>query len=267
MSVRDEIKMEGSLLAVGESRRVLCAECHGGRSQERSMNLTRTADGVLYHCHRVSCTLKPGFVGGSAAVLGAKPKDSNLKPYQGALLPLSQLDVDFFDKKYEVAASDYIQRNEHSEYVLPIFGHDGYIRGYNVRQPWPGAPRHGREGAAKAKVWMHADKPSQSTYPADLTSQAVVLVEDQLSAIKASQHASVTHAVALMGCHLDIPRVREIALLRPYEVLLALDSDATAEGFKLAREFGLAFPRMRVVILDRDLKDTPAAEINKVLGL
>lgn len=234
------------------------------------MNITRTADGVLFNCHRVSCGLPPGFVGAGAASLHERPKESNLKPYEGELLPLSPLDIDFFEKKYEVrlvSGDCAIHANEDDEYVLPIFGPEMYIRGFNERQPWPGSPRKGVHGKSKSKVWMHCDKPVQSTYLGDESSRTVLLVEDQLSAIKAAQHASVSHAVALMGAHLDIPRVREIALLRPYEVLLALDTDATSTAFRLAREYGLAFPKMRVVILDHDIKDTPAADINKVLGI
>jgi hypothetical protein len=66
---------------------------------------------------------------------------------------------------------------------------------------------------------------------------------------------------------MDLPKVREMQRLRPDEVLLALDSDATATSFRYAREFGLAFNKFRVVLLERDLKDTKLSDIPTVLGL
>lgn len=267
MSLKDDISLEGALLAVGETRRIVCPSCHGGASQERSMNIQRTSEGVLYKCHRATCDAR-GFTGSSAASLPYKTPDRTPEQYEDELLPLDKVDKEFFSDRFELERpEDNIMRNQHGEYVLPIYGPDQYIRGYNVRQPWEGAPRNGRTQRPKARVYMHSLQPVQSTYVGSRDYRIVVLVEDQVSAIKAAQYASVEHAVALIGCHLDIPRVREIAMLRPSQVLLALDSDATDKAFKLAREFGLAFPKMRVVILDRDIKDTPKNEIDTVLGL
>lgn len=276
-----EIMMEGSLLHVGGSRRVVCPYCHGGQSGEATMNITRSAEGVLYVCHRASCN-KRGFGGASAASLPYTPRLGKLQPYEGETYPLEQKDLDFFKSAYELDLSlewddrtgRYIFFNDRDEYVLPVLDR-GYIRGYNVRQPWPGAPRSGRPGVPKTKVWMHTELPVQATYsgPAILRGQihdrpgVVVVVEDQLSAIKLSQLEQVAYSVALLGMHLNVERVREIALLRPDEVVLALDADATSVAFKHARDYGLAFKKTRVAILERDIKDTKLSDIPKVLGL
>jgi hypothetical protein len=263
---RDDIRMEGSLLGIDESRRILCPFCKGGQSNERSMNITRTSDGVLYNCHRVSCPSRPGFVG-TGAHGPIAPVERTPENYEGELHALTPEDEQAFWSRFNIHACETVMYNEHDEYVLPIYGPDGYVRGYNIRQPWDGMPRKGRPNRPKSRVYMHSLKPVQSTYEGVNSASHVLLVEDQLSAIKASQCANVTHAVALLGAHLDIPRVQEIAQLRPQEVLLALDADATETAFKLARLYGLAFPRLRVVILDRDIKDTPANKINEVLGI
>jgi hypothetical protein len=269
MRPQDAIRMEGALLGIGDSRRILCPFCNGGQGHERSMSIKRTADGVLYSCHRVSCPSRPGFVGtGAGHVQG--PREKPPEYFTGERLPLTDEDMVYFREKYEIAANyGMISRTEYGEYVLPIFAPDGSISGYNVRQPWPGAPCKGREGRPKSRVYVESARPVQSVYKGSnpLYENTVLLVEDQLSAIKAAQRSHVQWAVSLMGAHLDIPRVQEIAQLRPSEVLLALDSDATETSFKLARTSGLAFPKMRVVILDMDIKDTPAADINEVLGL
>jgi hypothetical protein len=276
-----DIMLEGSLLAVGQSSRIVCPHCNGGQSGEQTMNISRTAEGVLYVCHRASCGVR-GFGGASASSLPYTPKLSKLQPYEGELYPLEAQDIAYFRDQYEIDVSGdwderhgkYIFHNGRGEYVLPILDR-GYIRGYNVRQPWPNAPRSGRPGVVKTKVWMHTELPVQATYsgPAMIRGQihavpgAVVLVEDQLSAIKVAQLEQVAYSVALLGTHLNVERVREIALLRPETVYLALDADATSLAFKHAREFGLAFKKIRVVILEQDLKDTKMADIPKVLGL
>jgi hypothetical protein len=266
MRPRDAIRIEAAMMGVGDTYRILCPFCGGGQSGERSMNITRTADGVLYNCHRAGCTSRPGFVASGAGEARA-PQEREPDMYTGELIPLRPVDEKFFLDAYGiVGANHWIKRTEYDEYILPIFDADRNISGYNVRQPWPGAPLKGRPDRPKSRVYAEAVRPVQSIY-GHFRHLPMLLVEDQLSALKAAQHANVSRSIALMGSHLDIPRVQEIAKLRPQEVLLALDKDATAKAFELAREYGLAFPRMRVVILDRDIKDTPADEINEALGL
>jgi DNA primase len=92
-----------------------------------------------------------------------------------------------------------------------------------------------------------------------------VLVEDQLSAISAQQGG--VNAVALLGTHLNNDKVWEISQWQPSQVIIALDADATDQAFKLARKWGLAFPKTRVAILARDLKEEKTDDIRYILGL
>lgn len=270
MSEKDYVLSEAGGLGAGQSVRVECPWCHGGTSHEASLSVTRTGDGVLYNCHRGSCGQR-GFIGTAAWTLcAAQPAESNLKPYTGTLEDLTLEDLEFFQRRYELSPVSVLGRiyhNDRDEYVLPVswLGHE---RGYNVRQPWPGAPRHGRPGVPKSKVWMHADKPVQSAYdgPSQMFGSTVV-VEDQLSAIKLTMVPGVAYAVALQGTHMNPARVREIAMLQTNEVIIALDSDATSVAFGHARTYGMAFRRTRVAILKEDLKDTLLKDIPAALGL
>jgi hypothetical protein len=281
MTPRDEILLEAGVLQVAQSMRVVCPFCHGGEAAEDSLSISRTGEGVLYNCHRASCGER-GFIGTNACDLGAQSQPtplSKVQPYRGELLPLESKDTAFFLSRYELPTSailERIKRNERDEYVLPIVW-QGKERGFNVRQPWDGAPRKGRAGVPKSKVWMHSIKPVQSLYTTDWADtpgqfgdysyqRPLVIVEDQLSAIKASA-ANIAYAVALIGTHLNPERVREIALLRPDEVIIALDADATATAFDHARKYGLAFRKTRVAILEQDIKDTPMKDIARVLGI
>lgn len=235
------------------------------------MNITRQADGVLYNCHRAACGVR-GFTGtGAWTMCATGVPERELRPYEGEQLELEPEDAAFFFDHYELdTPGEIMYRTEHDEYLLPI-SWLGYERGVNVRQPWDGAPRTGRQYQPKSKVYMHSYKPVQATYsilPYGMTQYTrVILVEDQLSAYKASLADGVELVVALMGAHLDIPRVREIAELRAREVVIALDADATSTAFKMGRDYGLAFPKVRVAILEKDLKDTKLADIPRVLGL
>lgn len=259
-----EIRLSAEGLHVGGSRRIMCPVCQGGSSHERTCVITREATGVLYNCHRGSCVYF-GFLPTAGALVEAQAKPTPQRPYEGALHGLTEEDLAFFRERYEITPPLGWYRNDYDEYVLSIHNPLGYTRGYNVRQPWPGAPIKGRPDKPKTRVWMHAAGPVQSFHTHGVAGDVIVLVEDQLSAEKVRQAG--IGAVALMGTHLNADKVREIAMLRPKEVIIALDADATGLAFKHAREWGMAFNKTRVAVLERDLKDCNMDEISIILGV
>lgn len=258
------ILLEASFLSLGQSIRIICPACGGGSKHERTLSVTRTDEGVVWNCHRGSCA-SAGFLPTAGALVPAPAKPTPQRAYEGALHGLTEEDLAFFLERYEITPPVGWYRNDHDEYVLSIHNPIGYTRGYNVRQPWAGAPIRGREGRPKSRVWMHASGPVQSFHHFETSPDALVLVEDQLSAVKAQ--AAGIGAVALLGTHLNADKVREIAMLRAKEVIIALDADATGLAFKQAREWGMAFNKIRVAVLERDLKDTPLDEIAYILGV
>jgi len=112
-------------------------------------------------------------------------------------------------------------------------------------------------------------EPLQSWYLKRASADSLIVVEDQLSAIKLYSHGF--SAVALLGVpgdgNIGADRVRELASWSRGEVIIALDADATDKAFEFARRWGMAFRKLRVAILERDLKDEPAANFGEVLGL
>jgi DNA primase len=103
-----------------------------------------------------------------------------------------------------------------------------------------------------------------SFYPGkDTAINRWIIVEDQISAIKLSAYGY--NAVALLGTHLNMSKVREIQRVAK-EVVIALDADATNKAFKMAKEFGLAFDRVKVAIMKQDAKDTSAGEFLEIFG-
>lgn len=261
-----QIALEISLQP-GHTRRTQCPWC---RNSERSMTISRQALGLLYRCHRASCD-HSGFVPTAGEILPVPDKDSPreraTRPFTGSIYPLSQASQRFFAERYELSAdvaTGFIQETE-SEYVLPIYDPLGHERGVNVRQPWKGAPLKGADGKPKSLIYMSSASPVQAFYYEDSTLPMVVC-EDQLSAIKVAD-SGLANAVALLGTHMDATRVQEIAMLHPKEVIIAMDEDATSKAFLAARKWGLAFRKIRVTMLGKDLKDTPMADFAGVLGI
>lgn len=175
-----------------------------------------------------------------------------------------------------------------NQYVLPVFNRDGARRGYVVRSDgWRGDPPSPRKSGlrtfVKARTFMEGPSEVQQSWyrptlqalvgwdgklhivPAETLGRTIVLVEDQVSAMKAAQ-AGVT-GVALLGVDLSYDKIRELQQAQPTQVIVALDQDAAAKGFELVRNFSPAFRSMRVALLEHDLKDLPRTEVLSALGL
>lgn len=199
-----------------------------------------------------------------------------LSPYTGELQPLTDADLKFFKDVYEVVPlPGQIMVGgwpyNFGRYALPIYSPNGATRGHVLRAPWPGSPLYTRLQLPKAVTYVQERGPVLSHYHPVIHNRALVVVEDQLSAIKLAQAG--LRSIALLGT----PRNGEIGMDRLTEIsqsargglqtLIALDADATEEAFLFARKWGHAFNHLRVAPLTQDIKDTPMAEIFKVLGL
>jgi hypothetical protein len=94
-------------------------------------------------------------------------------------------------------------------------------------------------------------------------SDSVVLVEDQISAMRVAQDVEDVEAVALLGTALNAEKIQEIQSQHS-RVIIALDADATRVAFQHARRWASAFESFRVVILTKDIKDCSPEELNEV---
>lgn len=203
------------------------------------------------------------------------------RPFMADLLPVTVEDAQWLDARgFGTYAQDWIQRAPgFSCYALPIYAPDGCVRGHVIRRPWDRSPLWYEGGAApwakKADTYK-ADPaaPLQSWYVRN-PELPLVLVEDQLSAIKVASQGDIADAMAFLGvprggnCANGFARVREITreVAKRPEVVVALDADATADAFAFVRNWGAAFPSIRVAILEQDLKDTEPRDFRRVLGL
>lgn len=278
--IRQQIEMEASELAIGESLGGgLCPFCQGGQSAERKFSITRTDDGLLFNCYRASCSDGRGFIPTAGYLLSGPPAKSRQTPwkgpYRGDFLVLQESDREYFRKRFDLTLlpNSFVGRNSLNQYVMEIRTVDGYVRGYLVRRGgWtPGdvgvvCPRSVAADGPKARLFLNSqDDISLSWHIPSGADQPgrVVIVEDQVSAAKVAQAGVI--GVALTGAYLGEDKVRELSLVRPRRVTIALDADATGEAFKHARKWGLAFPRVEVLVLTQDIKDMNRTKVKELL--
>lgn len=273
-----EVEMLAIDLGVDESQNgLLCPFCQGGRSGERTFSITRISDGVLHNCWRASCEAGRGFVP-TVGILRdpAKPRDPKPdKHYTGQYLPLEKSDRNYFLERFDLDVHPHgpIGVTDRNEHVLQVLNPLGMARGYAVRrggwQGTPATPRSWRADGPKTRIFMNDSQQIPQSWQQNhgfavrRPVRRVVLVEDGLSALKIQQNGDT--GVALLGTHLEATKVREISMQKPTEVIIALDNDATAQALRMAGTWGLAFPRTRVAVLERDLKDVSRDEVRRIL--
>jgi hypothetical protein len=275
------------VLPYGAVRRGICPSCHGGDNHEKTWVVGREPDRVWWKCFRASCD-NVGVTGGFNLAPAVKAERDRalerIRPYLGRLNPLEESDRDYFGERFALACDPLdITVSDYDEYMLTVRGPKREVRGYVQRQPvWrgvPKAPRSGREWdpeadrlMPKTKLYCHSTAPMLAWYTPgviyperDARPQQLVVVEDQLSAMKIAQAG--VRAVALLGNGINVEGVRDICREHPSVVTIALDPGAEGAAQSLARKWGLYWPRTRVVALEADPKDIPKSELLTELGL
>ena len=276
-AIQDVVNMAVDL-GVGQWAARLCPECNGGSSKERSLSLNVEQNGIIkYYCHRAAC----GFSGNAytspaAAGLGVKtgsPAQEVDRSLRDPVSPLSDREKAFFLSRYNLPASaleNRVYRTE-SRYALSILRPDGTRRGFITRRPYEGSPAQSRSTdtqPTKTLTYLEASgEPCQSWYGKG--GEAVIMVEDPLSAMRITSYwESVegegfpVQAVAILGTGVNAEKIREIQqVAKEADVYIALDADATGQAFAMARKWGSAFKRCRVIVLSKDIKDSSDAEL------
>lgn len=267
----DEIVFSYSHLAEGVTQAgEICPACKGGTSGEGSLSITRRGGLLLYNCHRASCPFHgavtlTGRSGSTASGQGAVSKASRsyVPTYE-----INQATLKFLATKYGVTTENlkaaglrwsgdgdgYLTRRV----CFPIYDPDSKQRGTSYRSYEDGV-------AAKAVIELKEgdDVVCQSWYRWKLTSDVLVIVEDQMSAIKLAPHV---HSLALLGTHISDAKAEEIAKLKYKKVILSLDNDATGEAIKLVLKFRNKIKNLFVHGLGKDIKNMNEEELNEYLS-
>lgn len=94
-------------------------------------------------------------------------------------------------------------------------------------------------------------------------SNTLILVEDQVSAIKLSPHC---HAAALLGVMINDAKAEEIKAGGYDNVIISLDNDATHEAIKLQLKWRRKIKGLQVFGLGKDIKNMNKEEFDKYVS-
>lgn len=247
----------------------ICPKCSGGDSKEGSLAVTRTGDTLLFICHRASC----GFRGRinlrgstpSAAEQAAARAERGSGANRYASLGAGQLPKEvcqYLQERYEIGqllqAKGLLRWTEkhspsgHGRLVLPVIDHLGYPYGYVARK---------LDNQNGAKTYTFAENTEGAWYMNRSSGRRLLIVEDQLSALKASQFVN---AVALLGTNISEATLNAIKAGKYTDIYLALDADAFPKSIKLAVELRPHL-KLSVIRLRKDIKDMSKIEIHTLL--
>jgi hypothetical protein len=262
MTPRDEVVLEYSMLDDGTtSTGNVCPSCDGGANGDKSLAVTSTNGTLLWICYRASCGFKGVHsIGASAFGKRQKHETKKSKALLGKMYALRSHALpdeikEYLASKYNLYNEDFSRAHlgweeNQKRLVLPLLDVNGGCTGAALRSL----------SGAKPKALTYAE-PSQMAWYKNPTSTSLVIVEDQLSAIKASRYIN---AVALLGVNLNSDRARTIASEGFDNVYLALDKDALAISIKSAASLRSTL-RVEVLSLQKDIKDMQDNDIKTLL--
>lgn len=114
----------------------------------------------------------------------------------------------------------------------------------------------------KSLTQLNEGEPKLAWYKWLRSSKVLVLVEDQVSAIKLAPYV---HSAALLGTDITQAMVEEINSMKYERVYLTLDRDATMTALKSQLRLRNDLPNLLVVPLNKDVKDMSDEEIANLL--
>ncbi len=246
-----------------------CPTCNGGTTKERSFSvgMDDNDNTIWWKCHRASCEERGGTGylsrGWASSLSEVSPLTQN-KTVRSEFLtvPLEVDDYEFFLDRWDLDC-DFLDEagfmkvyDRKLTYQQPVRDPRGYERGYIIRQYEP-----------KRILMTHKHGEPWLAWYYDFTSNKVVVVEDQLSAIKL--YSSHYTAVALMGTDLSPDKLLEIANeAKGHPILLCLDGDALEKAVHLSNRYK-ALCNIQVVPVskeDPDPKEWEEQEIRARIG-
>lgn len=222
---------------------------------EKSMSISRIDVGVLYKCHRASCS-KSGFLPLEFQI--QQEKKFVPKEYKYPLVPLPEKVLQYLSNKFEVTEQDVAEWNirycaERDSVVYTIT--DEYMHEVGVvdRDYF-----HGRK--PKTITYWFNDVPKISIL--GFCRGKIYITEDIVSAIKlwSLGHSSA----ALLGTHMSEEVARKLRSLGD-QLVLCLDQDAVNKAVQIKNKYQMYFESIDILYLQKDIKDTSYEELSEII--
>jgi hypothetical protein len=254
----------------------MCPSCRGGSSGEVSMSVGRH-DGLLWwRCHRASCGFR-GVHGGKS--LGFAPAQHVKGRWNYEIEPLPEDWLEWLSNRFRIL-NELVDREWQwtdgygGRVVMPVRNERGIITGYNLRSyadpsTWTAEQKQGHR---KSLVHRIAEQVGQCWYQGCPYPTHILVVEDQPSALRASQITGI-NSIALLGTTMPDSLIETIKWRYDYKptVVVALDQDATGVAVDNATSARRLYDNVKVLALDEDIKDmsqeTFMNTMNEVKGL
>lgn len=261
----EDIRRIAATMEIGEQLNgELCPFCAGGDKGERSLNLERTKTVVKFRCHRDSCARKSIINLGSyePQVLALPKPEKKKDPMEKMVvtaLPFEirarmRKDYHLLDWDFDTSAVKWIKNWK--RLYLPIFA-----MASKRMTPMIGCVAKSIDGALPKNLTILNDPraPCASFYESQGNNpyNTVMLVEDQLSAVKASRYVT---SIALLGTYLPDSVVADLLSAGTQTIYIALDRDATETAIQIKREIGEIFKSVIVKHLPGDIKNMAPEE-------
>lgn len=271
----NEIRLMALGIEVGQSsRHQKCPKCKGGVGNEASFVVSRVAEGILYNCHRNSCSCR-GIIrskgwaeeGNSLPARGGAKK---ARPFTAPTRLLREREYEFFRVKYgleQASIEDCRWAPTIDRVLIPFYDARGRAVGCNAR----GYSELAAFGGAKSIVYYNEVGVPLIDFclSRELFRDCGVytLVEDGLSARKIRQAGFP--AIALNGTHLSDSARKAILAAGVRHLLVWLDSDANSTARKLVRSNMLLFSSIQAHLAkpaSPDPKEHTKEQIQYIIG-
>lgn len=254
---RNTLLLEVATEAVGTTTNsIRCPRC----GHAKSFSVTIERDCVLYHCFRVKCGVH-GRIGVNYNPVLQAVANPSLEPYIFKTEDVPNNLAGIIEEKYQIPrellkANNVKYQSERNSLVF--YCYDFQNREIGVMERWYTwhAPQK------RSMFWKHSDEPKCYVPLTSKLTDTIVVVEDTLSALKASQYLP---AMAIMGTHLSKPLVWETLEAGIKHIILYLDYDAYAKAINIYNTYNIYYNNMHIICNRDDPKDN--VNLKEVLGV
>lgn len=249
----------------GQSRSgLICPFCSGGTSHDKSFSVSRSVHTLLYKCHRATCAAK-GVYNATRAYTSSDARSDQQRGgerrsvYTGKLGELpgevrETLRTRYFLGDEQVQRAGLKWAPTLNRVWMPCFDHFNKQVGATARSLE-------KDVVPKTRTYWEEDSYPKLSFYGTLPSHTLLIVEDQLSAIRTSRFVPTA---SLLGTNLNFNKA-EVLFKVAKRLIVALDKDATSEACNIVRNNGYMFEEIRICSLEKDFKNLTDLEIQHKL--
>lgn len=248
LSTESSIKRLCSGLRVGETKYYKCIFCNA--EHENKLSITKFQDCIKYHCFRAKCGAK-GIIYCTPGAMSAWDLFTP-RIYTKPLVPVPPAILKQYLRGTELRDVGGIRyAPEDNGVLLPIHDSNSFVTGHILRK---------LSGMPKYSTYFRELNP-HSYYLSRMDNNALVIVEDILSAIKVSKFQN---SMALLGTNLTSHGLSSIVREDPSSIVVMLDPGAEDAATKIASKLSSMFS-VRVVFNNKDPKYIPYTELVELI--